>query len=396
MRFFGQIVIISGVFYGVLPPLNSLINKDFEITGYSNFRNTEFLILSVVSIISFYVGYNFVKTRKINFNVSYNSLIFCSILASVFFFINHIRIPTATLFLGKAIYQEALADLSPTLPSGIFYAYSSMMIGATLKKGRIARIPTLLISIYLIFNLFLGRRSVILISGLSALAGYVQDEKIRIKYLIMFILTGLIFSSFVYTLRSKIPLIISGNLNFIELIVEEDTQNLFIKNLNPVNSEFGAPLYNYSVYRDRPNKNLEFSFFEIFYAFIPRSFFPFMEKPILISQSFRDKYFPEYSKRSRIAGTAFSPIVETINNFGLLGLPVVFFLIGAILKIIFVKSAKYQFGAYLISSLIGVAFGLWRSQISDLISNIAILVFVYLLYLIVKSIPIIFKRDYNN
>ena len=56
---------------------------------------------------------------------------------------------------------------------------------------------------------------------------------------------------------------------------------------------------------------------------IPSFLYPW-EKPQQITYEFRDKYFAEEAKRSSIAGTAFSSIMESYWNFGYVGIVIMY------------------------------------------------------------------------
>ena len=133
--------------------------------------------------------------------------------------------------------------------------------------------------------------------------------------------------------------------------------------------------------------HIEFKFGETYLRglviWIP-SFMCIGEKPQQITYEFRDSYFPSEAKRSSIAGTAFSSILEAYWNFGYLGVFVIYFIVAYLLQkldLYWKNYSEFSFLLYILISPFLISFH--RSALGDIISNIilkalALLVFVYI------------------
>lgn len=251
----------------------------------------------------------------------------------------------ATLLAGKAAYQAATADVKLTFPTPSFALvafaflgihYSSRFVQSHTDRGAqhtggwlfiVIGVPLLLV------HLILGQRLEIASYIVAFLLGYTYRTAIKrfpARWAVGLLLIYLILSP-LYGFRWAFPMWMSGK----TIDLPADTvRKLLLSSLNPAVNEFGSPFGNYSIMMQTGITELYYgsTFLRDLTVVIPGFLYP-GEKPKSITYEFRDKFFADWSLRSRISGTAFSSLLEARINFGDLGAPIVFFVYGSLLAV---------------------------------------------------------------
>lgn len=251
----------------------------------------------------------------------------------------------SVLLAGKAVYQAQTADLRFTLPSatvalvafsfrGLYYANTRRI--AWIVPGSFTLFALPLLGIHLV----LGQRLEIASYLLAFLLGFTYRKPlIRFPWRWALLGVGLyLVIAPLYGFRWVFPLIISGQ----HVEIEASTAGrLLFSSLNPAANEFGGTFGNYSTYLQTGEQELLYgkSYLTGLLEVLPSFLFP-GEKPKAITYEFRDRFFPQQAQRSRIAGTAFSSLLEARMNFGTSGVFLVFSLWGTLLA--FVEKLKQE------------------------------------------------------
>ncbi len=398
---------IFSIIYGLSGPITVQYGEGLGELFGNNFEIDIFLIVYDLSNIGFLMGvlfYRLLNKKKDNsklkniLNIHRKKYIYLAILCmglcSSFTIIDFIRVGgISTLMKGKAVYQAAISALTGTLPSDIFACISVELCSLYIilckenrkNKNWILILITVIIFIpFLAVNLFLGKRgillSLILITFLT-FTFFTPIIKISKKLIIIGIIVYLIMT-FLYANRAIMSMLINDRETFKKIAFSKERIE---KALNPGSSEFGAAFGNFN--KLYTNKDYQFKFGETYLRglviWIP-SFMYIGEKPQQITYEFRDSYFPSEAKRSSIAGTAFSSILEAYWNFGYLGVFVIYFMVAYLLQkldLYWKNYSEFSFLLYILISPFLISFH--RSALGDIISNIilkalALLVFVYI------------------
>lgn len=258
---------------------------------------------------------------------------------------------------GKAVYQAKVGELFITIPStfllqvALFYlglrlyiTYEGRYFGIIKSKMFIANIM-LLIPILMIY-LSLGFRSPLLGMALAFTMGFTYFICIRLinKRILLLLFLGYSSLAILFGIRGQLKLLfLSGDWGvFKEYVIDNKA---YLKYYNPANNEFGASYMNYIKYhqtKERTPLLLGLSYLEGFLIAVPGGILPF-EKPQSIGYRFRDLYFSDYKKNSRIAGTGFSSIMEAEWNFGILGPFFVYLFLGLLVWMLEFFRNRYRF-----------------------------------------------------
>ncbi|MEN6396184.1 MAG: O-antigen polysaccharide polymerase Wzy, partial [Methanoregula sp.] len=111
------------------------------------------------------------------------------------------------------------------------------------------------------------------------------------------------------------------------------------KFMNPGMNEFGAAFGNFSEYVKSGDSTRRWGKTYVTALAVPVPSFLYPgEKPRQITYEFRDRFFSSERARGRIAGTAFSSVLEAYMNFGTAGVLGVYFLVG--MALVFLERAK--------------------------------------------------------
>lgn len=275
----------------------------------------------------------------------------CILVASLGELSNMIRAGgLSTLFAGKAVYQAATSDLVLTVPSSLFAQTAFVFLGLYYGRVRVnktdqseggsphkkpyALVFTTLAAPLLSIHLILGQRLELGTYLISFLLGYFYQApltRIPRKWVVAGVVLYVFFAS-LFAFRWAIPLILTGQ--FTSLGIRHETLvPLLVKALNPASSEFGGAFGNYNLLVTS-GYELQYgaTYFKAFAGMIPRFLYP-GEKPLSPTYEFRDRFFPQLALRSRIAGTAFSSIMEARMNFGTVGIFIVYSTFGMFLAL---------------------------------------------------------------
>lgn len=234
------------------------------------------------------------------------------------------------LLLGKAFAQSAVNDLTGTLPSTQFILLAAALLGLGLGLRRLQHnrgilrpvitwflVASPVVSTYLV----LGQRG-ILVSGVAVVViGYYWNVPLKrvtpiaiTCFLVLYVLMGALFGA-----RSQIGFGVATG-NWGRLVDRMVTAEYWVKNLNPASNEFGAPFGNVNTYLLSRERALRLGATYLKGLTVPIPAFVWPDKPKLAGYEFRDKFFPEFAARGRIAGTAFSSLLEAYMNFGGVGI----------------------------------------------------------------------------
>lgn len=385
---------VFSVLYGLSGPINVHWREGLP-NIFGNFYNIgSFLVAFAISNIGLLYGVIFYKciNKENSFYTPQNldmlilkkevflSLaVLMSFISMIFEVINFIRVGgVSALIRGKAYYQSVLSELTFTLPSRYFveiaFAFFTLYIAANSRDKRRnnkAKIIQFFIYMmpYLVINIFLGRRGILLSIVLIVFTGMTFFKPIKnIKpKLIILVVSLYIVMGFLYANRSIASLLLTDINTFLDIAFKKER---IVKVLNPGINEFGAPFGNFNMFYIYSNANytllLGESYLKGLYLIIPSFAYP-GNKPKQITYVFRDTFFPFEASRGSIAGTGFSSILEAYWNFGYFGVFLVYFLIGYILQKIDNK-LKYK---SLLSAVIYVSIIPWvmtfhRSAFGDI------------------------------
>jgi len=244
----------------------------------------------------------------------------------------------STLLAGKAVYQAMTVEVRLTLPSSILamigFAFSGLYLSSS-GSGRSRAIMLLMLcaSPLLVIHLLMGQRLQIAsytLAFLLALTYPLSIPRFPAKAIAIALFLYL-FIAPLYGFRWAFPMWFSGQP--IEL-PPETARRLFLSSLNPAVNEFGSPFGNYSLQLQAGYDDFLYgsSYLRELTTVIPSFLYP-GEKPQSLTYEFRDRFFPAWSMRSRVAGTAFSNILEARLNFADYGPVLVFFFYGILLAL---------------------------------------------------------------
>ncbi|MEJ5252655.1 MAG: hypothetical protein WHX60_12285 [Armatimonadota bacterium] len=245
----------------------------------------------------------------------------------------------SVLLAGKAIYQAQTADIQLTLPSAtvalVAFSFWGLYYASALRRPRIASAGFVVLAMPLLgIHLLLGQRLEIASYLFAFLLGFTYRKPLtRFPWKLALLGAGLYLAMApLYGFRWVFPLIISGQRVDIE---RSSARQLLFSSLNPAVNEFGGAFGNYSIFLQTGEQELLYgkSYLTGLLGIVPGFLFP-GEKPKSITYEFRDRFFPEQAQRSRIAGTAFSSLLEARMNFGTSGVFFVFSLWGALLAFV--------------------------------------------------------------
>ena len=411
--------IVFSTLYGISGPINTVWGKGLPPLFSTPYNTNVFLISYSIANIGLIIGiifYNLINNKsklsnlfiedeiKIVINNKKKILyvaIFLALLASIFEIINLIRAGGINvLFAGKAIYQSKTSDLTLTLPSSeimtIAFAFMCLYLAITkgdhFKKYKLNIIQFILCSIpFICINIILGKRGELLNLFICIFIGITYFKPINdIKpKLVIILITLYVFLAFLYASRSIICLIPDNPQLFFETAFKKER---LITALNPGSNEFGAAFGNYSEfyakYSEDFNPKLGETYIKGVALLIPSFLYP-GSKPKQITYEFRDEFFISEAKRGRIAGTAFSSILEAYMNFKYFGVFFIYLVIGYLLQK-FDKKYKYKnlFFMILYITTFPITISFHRSAFGDIFSTF--LFNALLIYLIV------YISDLNN
>ena len=273
-------------------------------------------------------------------------------LASLFECVNFFRVGGVSILgQGKAIYQSAVTALPYTLPS---YEISLLAFGLVSlacavsgqKKASFRPLYGYVLSFILtILPLFLitgvlGLRGPLVAWFLIVLVGITYFHPIRqlSGRFVLVLLAVYVGMSFLIATRPLISgAVLTGEVE--AFFPKAFSSERIFKFMNPGRNEFGAAFGNFSEYVKSGDTTLRWGKTYVTALAVPVPSFLYPgEKPRQITYEFRDRFFPQEGTRGRIAGTAFSPVLEAYMNFGTAGVPCIYFLMG--MALVFLERAR--------------------------------------------------------
>ncbi|MEN6447676.1 MAG: O-antigen polymerase [Syntrophaceae bacterium] len=273
-------------------------------------------------------------------------------LASLFECVNFFRVGgVSSLGQGKAFYQSAVTALPYTLPSHeiSLLAFGLIALACAFSRQKQASFRPLyryvLSFILAILPLFLitvvlGLRGPLVAWFFIVLVGITYFHPIRrLSGRFVLVLLAVYFAmSFLIANRPLISdAVLSGKVA--EFFPKAFSSKRTFKFMNPGMNEFGAAFGNFSEYVKSGDSTRRWGKTYVTALTVPVPSFLYPgEKPRQITYEFRDRFFPKEGTRGRIAGTAFSSVLEAYMNFGTAGVLGVYFLVG--MALVFLERAK--------------------------------------------------------
>ena len=363
------IFFLFSALYGISGPISLLMGNSSSIVSDEILWNNMkyYLVAFYCSSIAFIIGTivydqfsksdfksfdDVIDNETVDIKRIKTGAIIAAILSTAFEIINILRAGgMALLFLDKGQYQSITANMALTLPSGTMYSICGIFLGMYIgiqKKlcdphyKKTSLLIILILSPYIVFNVILGMRGAlvsILLTSIISYSIFCPIKKISFK-LIFLILLVYIIMVIIFTNRGIVSLLKKDPDTFWNLFF---TLDRYKNGLNPGNSEFGAPFFNFCIFYDKYGMETDYllgkSYIVGLVVFIP-SFLYYGNKPQQITYQFRDEFFPSLGLKSQITGTGFSSLLEAYWNWSWLGIIVVYFIIGIILNLLDAQKNK--------------------------------------------------------
>lgn len=246
----------------------------------------------------------------------------------------------SVLFAPKAVYQAATSDVPVTVPSSTIALVAFALIGFYCAQQQTLRLSAPLrhfglLALPLIFvHIVMGQRLELasyMLTFVLAVSYRRNIVRLPTRWFVLGLSVYVLMSS-LYAFRWVFPMWLAGQ----KISVPAGTalQSL-VKALNPALSEFGGSFGNYSTFLQSGHDDLRWgeTYLRDMTIVVPGFLYP-GEKPQSVTYEFRDKYFGQWAERSRIAGTAFSSLLEARMNFGDIGPLLVFYCQGLFLALL--------------------------------------------------------------
>lgn len=330
--------------------------------------------------------------------------LFFLIIATLGEIVNMIRAGGPSLISqGKVIYQAKVGALFITVPTmfllqialfffglRLYLTYEKKLFAAV--RSKIFVVVLFLLAPILLLYFSIGFRSPLLAMAFAFIVGFtyfIGIKKANRRIIALFFI-GYSAMAILFGIRGQLKLLFTtGDWSRFEKYVFED--KAYLRYYNPANNEFGASYMNYIKYYNAKEKTTRLfgkSYFEGFIIAIPSALLPF-EKPTPIGYKFRDLYFKEYKRRSRIAGTGFSSIMEAHWNFGFLGPIVIYSLLGCFFWLLEYYRNKNRFlfvFPVFYAIMIPLAQSIHRSSSGFYVSYIILILVLLFIIVLVKTL----------
>lgn len=411
------------ILYGLIGPISYLWIGGFPQIYGNNINVSVFLIAYAIATIGLIVGFTLSNNTEIEKNVNRNKYIintsskklFIKYICVFFCFvtligelINFFRAGGFVLLTtGKAIYQSAVGDLFLTIPTNYLFVFTIALccicgIVCGVKKNiKLFIADIIILSPFILLKMLFGQRGILLSAIVIIFLAYSYKKPIKFitKKLVIICMCCYFGLSFLYVTRSSIKYLFSDVGKFAEIVFSKKNIG---KVLNPGSNEFSCGLGNFNaLYR---STNYDYLYGESYIrgltSFIPGYLYP-GEKKVSITFQFRDTYFPTEKERARIAGTAFSSIMEAYWNFGFFGIFFMYSIYGLIICM-FEKCVRKKNFIYLIVyfSLSPIFITFHRSSMgsifNDIIMKLFLLLFVYIVYYYLQKNRFVYLVNINN
>lgn len=396
--------------YGVSGPISLLWGEGLKKIYGTIFNVSSYLIAYSLATFGLFIGIlvfnrffskdedKHLKIQNINKKTKYFFLLSSLLIAFLTSFgelINFLRVGgIETLLKGKAVYQALSGDLFLTIPTSALGIVALALAGVTfvlykqdnkkLSKKFVIFFIILLFP-YLILKLVLGQRGFLLsyLVMLFIIFAYVFPVKKLTKKIILILVIGYFSMALLLVTRPVIKYLFTDFNYFIKEVFDKDK---IVVAMNPGTNEFGCTFGNFNKLYVENNYNFLYgrSYLNALTFSIP-GFMYLGDKPQSITYQFRDTYFPKEQERSRIAGTAFSSILEAYWNFGYVGVFILYIVFGLVLsyfeKLLNRRNIFYLLFYFSISSIF-ITFH--RCDMGDILNNVflrlLVILFVYVLY----------------
>lgn len=381
---------------------------DSETVFYSGF-------LGILAIIGLSIGQEISKTfmkkeivnldqntKNLNGSVSYITGLILYIIGLMLFFINYQKIGgfLYALSLQRGIMMKLISQVHGNLPfsSFIYSGFAFMCYGyLSLKKNKRFNFFIIALTIWISLMLIQGDRRSLLYSLVIIFAVWSTFKKVKYNKKILIILISLYIAfTFFAQVRFMLPSIIKGEMS-ISNSINYINKNVSVKWLFPGENEFAGPYFTLlDSIKDKHAPLYGSSYINAIPNILPSSLYP-GTKPPTIAEKFatdiHDKYMADLPF---VIGWGYSPIAEAYNNFGSIGVFIIFILIGVFLSII--EKIKYK------NSLMLILYSIFLPEVinfnridfslmlQELIFNICFTILGYLLYLIILGL----RRVENN
>lgn len=233
------------------------------------------------------------------------------------------RLDTLSEARGALPYQFVL--LAGVVLLWLHYATERTRRARALAWGALAGVS--------LVNLTFGSRRYALYSVLAAFVIYSVLEhtpKFHVKRVVVILATGyLAFVSF-GAVRSVIPRLVGGT-STVQESVAYGNRTLTIDSYRPSRTEFAGPYYSLLDAVEPSPLAWGATYAESVLAVLPRSIYPGVKPPTPGQQFAQEIYERHPQQLSRASGWGFSPVAESLRNFGPVGPAAVFALLALVL-----------------------------------------------------------------
>jgi oligosaccharide repeat unit polymerase len=394
-------------------PLSILLGFDYNFFDLTEYYMQDYLLQAYLCYMGVAVGVlmfqhtipasSTVEDRRwqldLNPRLLINLGLLLGMISSLMEVINVIRAGgVASLYAGKAVYQESMGNVEFTLPSRYLCDLAAAIWGIGIAQRQKVRVIDFLlfigsISLLLAICLIAGQRGPMLgwLMILFVSITYFRNiKKVGVKIGVGVVVVYVVMSM-IFNYRSLISRYMStGDLSASKIYNNSDRLS---RNFNPANNEFGAAFGNFNVYiKATHNRSADLywgtTYLQGFLIVIPGFLYP-GEKPKQIAYEFRDKYFSVMAERSRISGTGFSSLLEAFMNFGYFGSFLFFILVGRVF--VYLESRRMRrdtttFFILVYLTLLPIAQSFHRGAFGGAVSEFIykILFFMVMLFLVGK------------
>lgn len=245
----------------------------------------------------------------------------------------------AALSLQKGVRQDALSEAAGALPARPF-----MLVGLALIWLQYAQDPTprhrrsawgALVA-FSVLNLLYGSRRFTLYAFLVALviwAAYHRPSAVNVRRWFALALVGYIAFVSLGAVRAIIPRLVGQQATLASAVVYSQDR-ITRDSFRPSRTEFAGPYYTLLDQREEGELRWGATYVEALGAVLPRSLYP-GEKPPSLGREFAQTIFERHPRElTRASGWGFSPVTESLRNFGALGPVLVFAALGVGLHLV--------------------------------------------------------------
>ena len=276
-----------------------------------------FLFLNIIALLGFtniYKNRKYINSNPINFNYNNKSfLILFSLLIFSFFIFRsmyYLNFSFANIFKAYLIEGDKFEDEKSTLDVIILFItcstsffYNAIIDSMNFKKftSFIYKLPIIIIFLFLFAR---GGRNPVLFFIFPIILFYYINYKIHLKYVLFLIIFLFPFTHFIAVVRNY----------GIEQIASYSDWGA---NYDPINAEFGTPYRVLQFYFNSNNHILYFGksiFLDPLINLVPIELWP--NRPLTIATQFT---LDNTKMDDKAWGLGFSPILEALMNFGIIG-----------------------------------------------------------------------------